>query len=111
MWITEKNQRIPFKYMKKTFRLFVEVSFFFQFGNNWSTLLLFETNILDVFKVEILIELNFWLGMYVVYNLKWSLYPKIDENQCLPFMVNFKQTNNATILTFAHIIHYCFTSI
>ena len=45
------------------------------------TLLLFEMNIFDVLKVEIVIESNFWLGMYVLYNLKWSLYPKIDENQ------------------------------
>ena len=81
------------------------------FGINWSSLLLFEMNILDVFKVEIVIESNLWLGMYVVYNLKWSLYPKIDENQCLPFIVNFKEINNATILTFSDIIHYCFTSI
>ena len=93
--MTEQNQRIPFKYMQKKFWLFVEIYFFFQFGNNSSTLLLFETNILDVLKVEILIESNFWLGMYVVYNLKWSLYPKIDENQCLPFIANFKETNNA----------------
>ena len=38
-------------------------------------------NILDVLKVGIVIESNFLLGMYVLYNLKWSLYPKIDENQ------------------------------
>ena len=47
----------------------------------WPTLLLFEMNILDVRKVEIMSKLNFWLGMYVLYNHKWSLYSKIDENQ------------------------------
>ena len=47
----------------------------------WPTLLLFEMNILDVRKVEIMSKSNFWLGMYVLYNLKWSLYSKIDENQ------------------------------
>ena len=80
--------------------------FFFQFGNNSSTLLLFETNILDVFKVEILIESNFWLGMYVIYNFKWSLYPKIEENQCFnqcvnqDFVMNTKHKKHMVILNF-----------
>ena len=102
------RKKLPNSFQIHKKKLLTICSFFLPI---WSTLLLFEKNILDILKVEIVIESNFWLGMYVLYNLKWSLYPKIDENQCLSFIVNFEETNIATISKFSHIIHNYFASI
>ena len=69
--------------------LFIIQLFFYLFVNNFSVLLLWKINVFDIFDMsdlfqifvisrsaEILIESNFWLGMYVPYILKsmWNVY-------------------------------------
>ena len=67
-------------------RLSIKQSFFHQFVNNFSALLLCDINFLEIFDIggffqtffitrstEIVIELNFWLGIYVPYILEFNI--------------------------------------